>query len=205
VLERIGKGILPELEKLSAHRDPLVRRRALSVAGKIAAPESRALLERGLGDAELSVREGAMLACAQFAVKRGAKGGGAEMARKVIDRLGSASWQERVAAARATGELGPMADRPALERAAVGDKAAFVREAAVVALGRLGAGSLDTLLKALDFDHEKVPEVRLAAAVALGKSSDQRARAALTEAARRDPDASVKAAAQRAVPPSPRR
>jgi tetratricopeptide (TPR) repeat protein/HEAT repeat protein len=205
VLDRLGKSILPDLEKLTAHRDPLVRRRALSVAGKIAAPESRALLERGLGDAELSVREGAMLACAQFAMKRGARGGGAEMARKVMDRLGSASWQERVAAARAAGELGAMADRPALQRAATGDKAAFVREAAVISLGKLGvAASLDALLAALDADREKVPEVRLAAAVALGKSSDPRARSALAEAARRDPDASVKAAAGHASAPPAR-
>jgi hypothetical protein len=44
-----------------------------------------------------------------------------------------------------------------------------------------------------------------AAAVALGKSSDPRARSALAEAARRDPDQAVRAAAQRASAPPARR
>ena len=67
------------------------------------------------------------------------------------------------------------------------------------------AGSLDILIAALDPAREKVPEVRLAAAIALGKSNDQRARAALAEAARRDPDSSVKAAAQHTASPPARR
>jgi HEAT repeat protein len=205
VLDRIGVAILPDLTKLASHRDPLVRRRALSVAGKIAAAESKGMLEKGLDDPDPSVREGAMLACAHFAVRRGSKGG-SEMARKVIDRLGSTSWQERVAAARAIGELGPMADRAALDRAARNDDKAFVREAAVMSLGRLGAGgSIDALVAALDFKREKVPEVRVAAAIALTKSGDGRARAALAAAAERDPNQGVRAAAQRSSQPAPRR
>jgi HEAT repeat protein len=199
-LERIGLEILPDVEKLAGHRDPLVRRRALSVAGKIAAPEVKPLIERALGDDEISVREGAMRACGHFAARRGAKA--SDLVRRVTDRLAAPSWQERVAAARAIGEFGALADRAALGRAAVGDDKAFVREAAVVSLGRLGAkASWAVLLQAADRAREKVPEVRRAAVEALAEVAergDERARAALAEIAENDPSAEVRAAAKRA-------
>ena len=196
VLDKLGVTLLPDLEKLAAHRDPMVRRRALSVAGKVAAPASRALIERGLGDDELSVREGAMLAAAHYAARKGPRA--SDLVRRVIEKLSSQSWQERVAAARALGEMGAAADREALARAATSDDKAFVREAAVMSVGRLGgAGALDVLVQAADHRREKVPEVRLAAVQALGRSSDPRARAALEGAAAGDPSDAVRKAAGR--------
>jgi tetratricopeptide (TPR) repeat protein/HEAT repeat protein len=196
VLDKLGSALLPDLEKLASHRDPQVRRRALSVAGKVAAPASRALIERGLTDAELSVREGAMLAAAHYAARGGAKA--SELVRRVIEKLTSPMWQERVAAARALGEMGAAADRAVLARAASTDEKAFVREAAVVAVGRLGGqGSLDVLLRAADHTQEKVPEVRLAAVQALARSSDPRARGALPGIAAADPSDEVRRAAGR--------
>ena len=198
-LERIGMGILPQVEKLAGHRDPLVRRRALSVAGKIAAPEVKPLLERALGDDEISVREGAMRACAHFVARRGAKAG--DLTRKVVERLSGPNWQERVAAARALGEFGSFADRQALGRAATTDDKAFVREAAVQSLGRLGGrDTAAVLLQAIDSSREKVPEVRQAAAMALiplAAGGDERAKAALARAGDSDPSQAVRAAARR--------
>jgi tetratricopeptide (TPR) repeat protein len=196
-LDRIGVEILPDVEKLAGHRDPLVRRRALSVAGKIGAAEVKPLLERALDDDEISVREGAMRACAAFAARRGNKA--ADLVRKVTDRLTAADWQERVAAARALGEFGAHADRAALGRAALSDEKAFVREAAVSSLGRLGPRpSTAVLLQAADRSREKVPEVRRAAVLALAPlvGGDPRVRAALAGVAAQDPSAEVRAAAR---------
>ncbi|HKE15331.1 MAG TPA: HEAT repeat domain-containing protein [Kofleriaceae bacterium] len=197
-LDRIGQQILPQVEKLAGHRDPLVRRRALSVAGKIAAPEVKPLLERALDDDEISVREGAMRACAYFVARRGAKA--SDLVRRVVDRLAAPGWQERVAAARALGDFGSFADRDALARAALSDDKAFVREAAVASLGRLDPRQAESvLLQALDSAREKVPEVRQAAAQALAPlaaSGDERARSALARSAESDPSAAVRAAAR---------
>ncbi|HWM86806.1 MAG TPA: HEAT repeat domain-containing protein [Kofleriaceae bacterium] len=198
-LERIGKQILPQVEKLAGHRDPLVRRRALSVAGKIAAPEVKPLLERALSDDEVSVREGAMRACAHFVARRGAKA--SDLVRRVVERLSAPNWQERVAAARALGDFGVHADREALGRAALADDKAFVREAALLSLGRLGGKTLEVMLQAADSSREAVPEVRQAAIeglAPLAARGDERARAALARAAESDPSAAVQAAARRA-------
>jgi tetratricopeptide (TPR) repeat protein/HEAT repeat protein len=198
-LDRIGAEILPAVEKLAGHRDPLVRRRALSVAGKIAAPEVKPLLERALSDDEISVREGAMRACAHFVARRGAKAG--DLVKRVVERLSAANWQERVSAARALGDFGVHADREALARAALGDDKAFVREAAVVSLGRVSLrGAAPAMYQAADSAREKVPEVRQAAVEALAAAAqrgDERARSALVGIAEKDPSAAVRGAAKR--------
>jgi len=138
-----------------------------------------------------------MRACAAFVARRGNKA--SDLVRKVTDRLSAPDWQERVAAARALGDFGSFADRGALGRAAVGDAKAFVREAAVSSLGRLGArASVEVLVQAADRTREKVPEVRRAAVEALAPlaPTDRRVRAVLADIADQDPSAEVKAAAR---------
>ena len=102
----------------------------------------------------------------------------------------------RAAIAHALGELAsPLSVAPLVRL--VGDKDDFVRRQAVVALGRIGAGApVDLLVDRLERDESA--DVRRHAAEALGRLGGPRAAGAL-EAARRDPDPYVAAAADAAL------
>lgn len=197
-LDTIGRALASDVAGLTSHRDPEVRRRALSVVAKIAEPPvARPALASGLADDLPAVREAAMLAAARYVSLHGDRDG--DLAGAVSSRLASASWRERVAAARALGHFGDRADPGPLARAATSDPKSFVREAAVRALARAGhrdGATLEALGAAVDAEREPVIAVRVAAARALRALDSPEARGALERAAA-DPSPRVRRAARK--------
>ena len=176
------------LGKLRAHRDPLVRKLALSVLSKLAPPRLAGQLRRGLADRAWTVRVQALDAVA-LAHRQG------HLARRVALALAlprlqrRRHWRERESAVRALSVVGGAAVEPALVRAC-DDGNGFVREAAVLSLGRAaGPHSLAALRRAL---ADSVPGVRLAAAEALVQRRAAGVRALLQSLAN-DPSPKVRA------------
>jgi HEAT repeat protein len=195
-LDRIGAAILPELEKLSAHRDPLVRQRSLSVLAKAGSSQVGPLLLKALEDDRRTVREAAMMAAANYIKRQGS--GAKPLAVAVSAKLVAKRWQERKAAAEALGSFGALADEDALTRTLAQDPKAFVRQAAAVALGQLASKkAIGALMKAAVVSTEPNAAVRLAAIRALGKIGDGRAKGTLVHAAEHDPSPAVREAAKR--------
>jgi HEAT repeat protein len=194
VLDRLGLAILGDLEKLAAHRDTVVRQRALSVLSKVPAPQIGAILDRALDDERRSVREAAMLAAANHVARQGAAA--RPLVDKVASRLAAKRWQERKAAAEAMGRFGALADESALVSALESDTKAFVRAAAATSLGQLGSkNAVPALGKQVAARSEPNPAVRVAAVRALIAIGDGRAKDPLAEAARSDPSPKVREAA----------
>lgn len=200
VLDRIGQGILVRLADLVGHRDPVVRRLALSVIAKIDTTEAPALLRTGMEDPVSSVRLAAMQAAATHVHVFGR--GGPVLIRAVAAQLGDESWRTRADAARALGDFGARSDIDALTRAA-GDHNAYVREQAILSLGRQarsrgGSSSgardpaLDQVVSALlEASEDELAVIRLAAVHGLGDTVDPRARERLRQLAATDPDREV--------------
>jgi HEAT repeats len=159
-------------------KDPewAVRARAAEVAGGVRGLE--ASLAHAAGDAEPRVREAALRAAA------GAKE--AALAKEAAKRLADDPWTfVRTAAA---GALGAMPRAPAADQAlskAVADPAPRVRAAAISAIAEHGATSESEALRARLEDEEEDPEVRVAAARALGRVCARAALGALTTTAGR--------------------
>jgi HEAT repeat protein len=194
--DRIGAAILPELEKLTEHRDPVVRQRALLVMAKVGSPAVAAMLQNALEDDRRTVREAAMLAAASYVRRHGASA--RPLVEAVSARLTATRWQERKAAAEALGRFGAMGDVDALTRAVAQDATAFVRQAAAASLGQLAnRAAVPALLRAVAVSTEPNPAVRLAAVRALVAIGDPRAKDALAAVARTDPDPKVQDAAKR--------
>lgn len=199
-LARIGQGILPDLAALAGHRDPEVRGLVMAVAAKIQGPESQKILLAGIDDAQPAVRRAAMRAVAVHVRLHGASEQGVPaLVQAMARRLATDDWEGRVDAARALGELGAQADLAALARA-VDDGNAYVREAAVLAIGRLaGAGierdrACDALVRAAG---DELAVIRLAAIEGLARADTTRARAELRRIAERDADDRVSQTARR--------
>ncbi|HWN66497.1 MAG TPA: HEAT repeat domain-containing protein, partial [Haliangium sp.] len=211
-LARIGQGILPDLAALAQHRDAEVRGRVMAVAAKIQGPESQKILLAGIDDAQPGVRRAAMRSAAVH-VRLSASGASASgqsagpasaaltqaLTQAIGRRLQTDDWEGRVDAARALGELGAHGDIDALARA-VDDANAYVRESAVLSIGRLaGAGverdrACDALVRAAG---DELAVIRLAAVEGLARADTPRARAELRQIAERDADERVSQAARR--------
>jgi cellulose synthase operon protein C len=207
-LARIGQGILPDLATLAQHRDPEVRGRVMAVAAKIQGPESQKVLLAGIDDAQPAVRRAAMRAAAVHvglassgpaASSSGSSAGIPALTQAIARRLQTDDWEGRVDAARALGELGAHGDIAALARA-VDDANAYVRESAVLSIGRLaGAGierdrACDALVRAAG---DELAIIRLAAVEGLARADTPRARGELRQIAERDTDERVSQAARR--------
>jgi HEAT repeat protein len=171
----ISSAIEPALPPLLAHYDPLVRTRTLSVLTKAAGPRAEAGIAATLSDPDPSVRAAAMAAIGQLARRHPVP---SALVWRLTRALGSTVWQDRIAAARAMGELGTAADIPALA-AAARDDSIFVREAVATALGAIGTTA--TVVPLLELSRDEVPAVRGAAARALRPLSDPRARQRVNE------------------------
>jgi HEAT repeat protein len=189
-LAKVGAGIAPAVADHLADADPKVRALAIGVLAKLDSKDVEAVITKGLGDKTDLVRHAAMRAVVIVAARRPAAG------RALSPAVGKAlleasDWQDRTAAANALAELGG-AELAALTKAAA-DRKAYVREAVAIALGASAVEAAVEPLIALSRDD--VPDVRAAAARALGKVPGAAARKRRGELAG-DPDAKVKAAAR---------
>ncbi len=191
----IANAIAPAIHKQLVNDDPKVRALAISVAAKLdggkSPPSLDSAITTAITDRSDHVRLAAMNAVVIVTHRRGAAP--PALIAALTKTLATGAWADRRAAALALGRMGAKAGPElagALLRAA-SDRSSFVREATATALAGLGASSLDAILE-LSRDH--VPQVRAAAARALGTLRDDRAakrRAELTA----DPDPLVRAAA----------
>ena len=195
VLTQLGEKLEPQLVQLSQHKDPEIRRLALSVLAKTGRPAAIARLEKGLSDDDAHVRASAIAAVPRWLQRaRPSADDATRLRNAVAARLKAAAWQERAAAAEALGAIGGDASVPLLARA-LGDDSGFVREAAARALTLVGGETaVDPLLNA---SRDDVAEVRLAAVPGLARAghSSGKARARLAELAQNDADERVRAAA----------
>jgi tetratricopeptide (TPR) repeat protein len=192
-IARIAERIAPAVAAQLASDDPKVRALALSVYAKLDGGKVRgaeAAIAQALADRADQVRGAAMSAVAVLAQRRGAAP--RDLVAAVARTLAAGAWPDRRAAAHALGQLGAAGEPAALVRAAT-DASSFVREAVAGALGRAPTtpGALDALLQ---LSRDEVPQVRAAAARALGAASDERARRRRGELAS-DPDVDVRRAA----------
>ena len=150
------------------HRDPEVRQEGIQgIRSSDAAPLLKDMLQR-LNDPNEVVRTWAAVALSRMPQ-------GADILDEQLRstsaraRALALEWVARIAGEKALKAVG----------AAAADRAAGVREAAARALTRTGAGGLEPLLKLL---KDKERTVRAAAAEALGRQDQQRARKALAAA-----------------------
>lgn len=192
-LERLGLRLVPALEQLLTRDDAETRAAALSALAKCAtasSPQLLAQLERGLRDGSVTVREHALRALTGLAARSGGPLPAPALAllRRALDAAG---WDDRRAAALATGRL-PGAQAAELLGPASKDSSSLVREAAAQALASGHPAALPLLL-ALAADD--VVSVRAAAARGLRHQSDDRARRRLEELAA-DPSPTVRQAAR---------
>lgn len=193
-LSRVVAGVFPELVPLTRHRDPSVRKLVLAVLSRIDTPQSKSLLQAGMDDGVAAVRLTAMRASATYVSLFDKHG--AELAQAVAARLASDSWRTRRDAAASLGHFDVYADEAALI-AAIRDANAYVREQAVVALGRLGrASSIDALLAA---STDELATVRLAVVRSIATMSSERVEKRLRQLAVSDPDRGVAEAARAAL------
>jgi tetratricopeptide (TPR) repeat protein len=193
-LNRVGVALAPRLTELTAHDDPAIRRRALSVLAKIGDRGARPTIESAFSDRRLSVRLSAIATAAVY-FRRTGDGAIAERLAATLAR--SKAWQERVAAARSLAAFsGRDPAIAALAAAVAGDAKSFVRARAAASLGELGdARGVDPLIRAASAKHEASAAVRLAATGALHQLGTADAKAALARIARTDPVERVRAAA----------
>nr|MDQ3369696.1 HEAT repeat domain-containing protein [Myxococcota bacterium] len=163
-LARIADTIAPAVSSHLASEDPKVRALAVSVLAKLDGGKVQgadAAIAKALGDPTDQVRASAMNAIVVISQRRGSAPPAlvATLARTVAQ----APWADRRVAALALGKLGVAGDPAALHRAA-GDPSSFVREAVAMSVAPTGTG-LDLLL---ELSRDDVPQVRAAAARALG-------------------------------------
>jgi len=158
-------ALVPGLMALASHPAAEVRAVAVRFLAKSAEPDARELLLAALGDPEDRVVRAALGALVETR--------SAEAVTAVARLLAQAKdWSLRLEAARALGEMGADAARhgatAALGQAARGDPFALVREAALVALGRVAPEAARPVLRrAAAQDPE--PRVRETARSELGR------------------------------------
>lgn len=188
VAPRSPEVLLPVLIELLDNPDAEVRRTAAMAVGKIGHPGSAGALVQGLKDPDRLVRE-------YSASSLGSLGEVAmeQAAPAVADLLLDSSDAVKQAAARALGEIGatPKALHSAI--AALGHSEVRTRRAAVLALGRIEAGSAFTPLTKAVGDPDAL--VRQGALAALGELADERARPYFRNRLAQDPDQGVRSEA----------
>lgn len=188
-VQRVGGPLVSRVVPLLSHRDPLIRTRAVSVVAKLLAAGGS--VNSGAADLRLGPLLRARMTDPVWRVRlaavRTAGGGVARGQIPVSDTLdlvrrglADDNWQVReqtVALAsgarlRAEPAVGPLLAR------AVADKNAYVRQAAVAALGRFSDGTTSAALgRAL---ADPIPQVRLAACRAVATRKDRALRPAVT-------------------------
>jgi HEAT repeat protein len=139
-------GDAPAVEALMHHLETdqtPVRIAIIEALGKSARPEILPVLMRCLASGDVEIRKAAVHAMARVP--------GEEVFRTLIERLGDADWRLRGAAATALGVRGDGRALDALHRALLEDPDAFVQQAAVTALDRIGSrASFPVLMQVLD-------------------------------------------------------
>ena len=194
-LQRLLAGLLggpspvAALTGLAGSDSPELRRRAVSVLGKLGVRQEAVLLvlAAALEDAEPSVRLAGVAAAARE--------GGARAVEVLQKAAADAHWSVRAEAVGALGRLGDRAASAVL-LARLADDYASVRTAAAGALGRLSArDAVPGLTGAL---ADRAGAVRAAAAAALGAIGDASALPAV-EALRADESVLVRDAAKEAA------
>ncbi len=185
----VAPAVAPAASRLCEDKDAEVRALAASVLAKTGDAGAPGRIARLITDESREVRIAALRAAAIYAVVSGRPG---DLLGRVVERLDAKDGLERAAAVEALGKI-PGADLTPLAAAAAGSDG-FVREAAVRALGARAQAFAKQLL---DATRDDVPEVRLAAVVALRPLSDGPVRARLRELAETDPSAAVREEAGR--------
>jgi HEAT repeat protein/tetratricopeptide (TPR) repeat protein len=181
--------IAGRIRALAASESPKLRRRAISVLGKLNSDsdEDLAVLRSALDDQSSAVRRAALSGLSR---RRGTA------ARAALERaLGDPSFQIRAEAASAYGRLGEGVPAEPLILA-LSDPFAYVRESAALALGTLGDKS--AVQKLLTSLQDRAAPVRAASARTLGTLGDASVVPAL-EALRSDHELQVRAAARQAM------
>lgn len=178
-LDHLADRLLDPLLAAADRLDREVRVEAVEVLARLSDPRAREALARALADPPAEVRRAALDAIARSPVAPSAEAG-----QRLAEILAEhRDWSLRTRAAQALGRVEGPAATVALEAAAADDAYAFVREAAVEALGtRRDASSRAALLVVLRRDVE--PRVRIAAVralVALGPEAAAAARDAAAE------------------------
>jgi HEAT repeat protein len=156
---------------LAGDPDPTVRAAALGALGRLGTLDDDLLL-RALGDPDPSVRR---RACALAGRTGDPDSASVVLIDRLVTMLDDSDPSVVEAAAWVFGELGPGRGAVAvaeLRRVAGGHDSPLCREAAVAALGAIGApDTLDVVLAALD----DTPNIRRRAAIALAAFDDPRA------------------------------
>jgi tetratricopeptide (TPR) repeat protein/HEAT repeat protein len=193
VVAAIGARLAGPVATLTTHRDLWVRRRAISVFGKIGATDVMRHLGLAWSRGTWEIRVAAMEAMAT-AHRRGAVSDAAALSF-TAGSLHSVHWREREAAVEVLASLGRKRAAPLLATA-LRDANGFVRETAVRALGQVG-GAVATAGLFLALGDE-IPQVRVAAcqAVAHLRAPNSRSRVAPLV---RDPSPDVSRAAAAAL------
>jgi cellulose synthase operon protein C len=224
-MDLIGARISAGVAALLGHRDLQVRLKAISVYAKIAPREAVRPLSAAVFDPVFQVRVQALTSLERLVDKEGvsrralsglarkilegrqqatplAVGPGAPAGAALSERGGEEGrrigYREREAAVRLLASLRDDAAAPLLEHASR-DVNAFVRQAAVEAIGgrrSLGTALLAPLLLAAD---DEVPHVRAAACRGLGRLGLEPARRRLERLRLDDPSALVRIAAAAAL------
>lgn len=160
--------LLPQLEGLTQHRDPEVRRLSLRIVAKLGAPSATSLLLSGLSDTSLRVRQSAMNSARLMAALKPKSS--TQLAPAIIKALQANAWQERVSAAKNIGEWPTIDASSDLIAVLNTDNKGFVRAAAAQALGKRGAATdlvLTALKRAASETNESLVPVRVKAVKAL--------------------------------------
>ncbi len=198
-LTSVGTRLLPQLEVLTQHRDPEVRRKTIRVLAKLGGLSTKAVLLSSFSDSNSQVRQSAMQSAALFIRLHKNSDSDKELVEAVAKRLSSSDWQERVAAAKALGKWPGANKDSALIHALQNDRIGFVRTAAAKSLGQTKPSTpkrIQALIKASDFREEGLSPVRLAAVKALLKLGGEAANQHLHKLETSDPSAEVRRLAQ---------
>ncbi|HKJ01323.1 MAG TPA: HEAT repeat domain-containing protein, partial [Longimicrobiales bacterium] len=203
VLRAAVKGIAERnrgaVVRLLEESDPVIASGAARLAGDIQIAEAGPALAGLLAHPDPSVRMAAVEAAVSLKASTAAEA--------LMQTLDDPEREIRIAAARALGALryGPAAGHLAdilgsreLRASDISEKVAFFEAYGMVA-GEAAVGMLDKLLNGKGFlGKREPPEIRAAAALALGKVPDPAARAALAKGAREE-DPVVRSAVNRAL------
>jgi len=200
-LDAIAVGIEPAVAEHLGSDDPKVRALAVSVLAKLDGGKlhsADAAIGKAIIDPVEQVRASAMWSIVVLAKRRGTVP--APLVTRLGNTLAQGTWNDKLVAATAMGQLGASADVSALIHAA-SDSSSFVREATATSLGQLGTkDAIDALVM---LSKDSIAQVRAAAARALASfADDARAQARRRDLAN-DPDASVRSAATETVKAHP--
>lgn len=192
-LDRLVAANPPQILELLRADDPVLAAEAARIVGRLQIREAEAYLARLAGRPEEEARRAAIEALTALGTGAG---------EPVLDALGDASREVRLAAARAVAELEPEGAEPVMLKWVTGsplrerdptEQMAFFRAYAAVA-GERGTAVLGRLLNGRRWwGGRNPPTVRAAAARALGLLGGEAARRALEKAAG-DRDTQVRSA-----------